>query len=118
MLSTPASLKFDGTAIGITYVDGNLVRAVTRGDGVKGDDVTANVKTIKSVPLKFRGEGYPQEFEVRGEIILPHASFDRMNSEREEIGEQPFANPRNAAAGTLKPAKLVGGSQARPRLLS
>jgi len=95
-------LKFDGTAIGITYVDGNLVRAVTRGDGVKGDDVTANVKTIKSVPLKLRGEGYPQEFEVRGEIILPHASFDRINSEREEIGEQPFANPRNAAAGTLK----------------
>jgi len=65
-------LKFDGTAIGITYVDGNLVRAVTRGDGVKGDDVTANVKTIKSVPLKLRGEGYPQEFEVRGEIILTH----------------------------------------------
>lgn len=95
-------LKFDGTAIGITYVNGELVRAVTRGDGVKGDDVTANVKTIKSVPLKLRGEGFPQEFEVRGEILLPHVSFDRMNAEREEIGEQPFANPRNAAAGTLK----------------
>lgn len=95
-------LKFDGTAIGITYINGVLERAVTRGDGVKGDDVTANVKTIKSIPLKLRGETYPQDFEVRGEIILPHTSFDKMNAEREEIGEQPFANPRNAAAGTLK----------------
>ena len=95
-------LKFDGTAIGITYVNGVIAQAVTRGDGTKGDDVTANVKTIKSIPLKLRGTGYPANFEVRGEIILPHASFDRINAEREEIGESPFANPRNAAAGTLK----------------
>lgn len=95
-------LKFDGTAIGITYVDGELANAVTRGDGVRGDDVTANVKTIRSIPLKLMGDSYPSDFEVRGEIILPHASFNRLNAEREEIGEQPFANPRNAAAGTLK----------------
>jgi len=95
-------LKFDGTAIGLSYENGVLVRATTRGDGVKGDDVTANVKTIKSIPLKLRGEAFPNSFEVRGEIILPHASFNRLNAEREELGEQPFANPRNAAAGTLK----------------
>lgn len=95
-------LKFDGTAIGITYINGMLARAVTRGDGVKGDDVTANVKTIRSVPLTLRGSGFPSEFEVRGEILLPHASFERLNAEREEIGEATFANPRNAAAGTLK----------------
>lgn len=101
-VSYVCELKFDGTAIGITYQNGEMVRAVTRGDGVKGDDVTANVRTIRSIPLKLRGNDFPADFEVRGEIILPHASFNRLNAEREEIGEQPFANPRNAAAGTLK----------------
>jgi DNA ligase (NAD+) len=94
-------LKFDGTSISLTYEKGLLVRAVTRGDGEKGDDVTANVKTIKSIPLKLKGD-YPPEFEIRGEILLPFAVFDSLNKEREDIGEQPFANPRNAASGTLK----------------
>ncbi|MEG1554733.1 MAG: NAD-dependent DNA ligase LigA [Rikenellaceae bacterium] len=95
-------LKFDGTAISLTYVNGSLVRALTRGDGAAGDDVTANVRTIKSIPLSLRGEGYPSEFEIRGEIFMPHASFERLNQEKEDIGETPFANPRNAASGTLK----------------
>ena len=95
-------LKFDGTAISLTYDKGVLTQALTRGDGTVGDDVTANVKTIKSVPLKLKGSDYPDFFEMRGEVIMPHASFERLNSEREQIGEQPFANPRNAAAGTLK----------------
>ncbi|MCX6285667.1 MAG: NAD-dependent DNA ligase LigA [Bacteroidetes bacterium] len=95
-------LKFDGVAIGITYRDGRLVQAVTRGDGVQGDEVTANVKTIRSIPLKLHGEGYPREFEVRGEIILPHSSFEALNLQKEEDGEEPFANPRNAASGSLK----------------
>lgn len=95
-------LKFDGTAISLTYENGALTRAVTRGDGTAGDDVTANVRTIRSIPLRLQGEGYPTFFEIRGEIFLPHASFDRLNAEREEIGEPLFANPRNAAAGTLK----------------
>ncbi|MEI6679918.1 MAG: NAD-dependent DNA ligase LigA [Mariniphaga sp.] len=94
-------LKFDGTSISLTYENGVLVRAVTRGDGEKGDDVTANVKTIKSIPLRLRGD-YPAEFEIRGEILLPFSVFEMLNREREEIGEQPFANPRNAASGTLK----------------
>ncbi len=95
-------LKFDGTAISLTYEDGALRRAVTRGDGRRGDDVTSNVRTIGSVPLRLRGEGYPQLFEIRGEIIMPYASFDRLNREREANGEPLLANPRNAAAGTLK----------------
>ena len=95
-------LKFDGTAISLTYENGALLRAVTRGDGKRGDDVTNNVRTIGSVPLKLRGEGYPSLFEIRGEIIMPYASFDRLNSEREAAGEPLLANPRNAAAGTLK----------------
>ncbi|MCX6281219.1 MAG: NAD-dependent DNA ligase LigA [Bacteroidetes bacterium] len=95
-------LKFDGVAIGLTYVDGRLVQAVTRGDGVQGDDVTANVRTIRSIPLKLQGEGYPREFELRGEIILPHSSFESLNLQKEEDGEEPFANPRNAASGSLK----------------
>jgi DNA ligase (NAD+) len=95
-------LKFDGVAIGLTYKHGILVQAVTRGDGVQGDDVTANVRTIRSIPLRLRGEGYPDEFEIRGEIILPHSSFDLMNKERIENGDEPFANPRNAASGSLK----------------
>lgn len=94
-------LKFDGTAISLTYENGRLVRAVTRGDGESGDDVTANVRTIGSVPLTLTGD-YPSEFEIRGEIFMPYASFDRLNMEREAAGEQLFANPRNAAAGTLK----------------
>ena len=95
-------LKFDGTAISLTYDHGTLTRAVTRGDGVAGDDVTANVRTVRSVPLRLRGSGWPQHFEIRGEILMPYASFDRLNAEREANGEQLFANPRNAAAGTLK----------------
>ena len=95
-------LKFDGTAISLTYQHGQLLRAVTRGDGEQGDDVTANVRTIRSIPLTLTGEGYPDYFEIRGEIIMPYASFDRLNAEREAAGEQLLANPRNAAAGTLK----------------
>ena len=95
-------LKFDGTAISLCYEHGRLLRAVTRGDGRRGDDVTNNVRTIDSVPLKLRGEGYPDIFEIRGEIIMPYASFERLNREREAAGEAPMANPRNAAAGTLK----------------
>ena len=95
-------LKFDGTAISLTYENGALLRAVTRGDGRRGDDVTNNVRTIGSIPLKLRGEDYPALFEIRGEIYMPYASFDRLNSEREAAGEPLLANPRNAAAGTLK----------------
>ena len=95
-------LKFDGTAISLTYEHGALLRAVTRGDGRQGDDVTANIRTIRSVPLRLQGEGWPDYFEIRGEVLMPYASFEKINREREEAGEQLFANPRNAAAGTLK----------------
>ena len=95
-------LKFDGTSISLTYVDGKLERAVTRGDGEKGDDVTANVKTIRSVPLVLSGSNYPAEFEIRGEVLMPWGVFERLNEERAANGEQLFANPRNAASGTLK----------------
>lgn len=95
-------LKFDGTSISLIYEQGRLVRAVTRGDGEKGDVVTANVKTIKSIPLELSGSGWPEKFEIRGEILLPWEAFDRLNAEREMAGEPLFANPRNAAAGTLK----------------
>lgn len=95
-------LKYDGVAIGLTYIDGTLVQAVTRGDGERGDDVTTNVKTIKSIPLKLRGHNYPKEFEIRGEIFMSRNVFDEINKEREEISEALLANPRNAAAGTLK----------------
>lgn len=94
-------LKFDGLSIGLTYTDGKLMQAVTRGDGVQGDDVTINAKTIKSIPLKLKGN-YPDEFEIRGEIFMPRKAFDQINKEREEIGETPLANPRNAASGTMK----------------
>jgi len=94
-------LKYDGTSISLTYEDGVLVRAVTRGDGEKGDDVTTNVKTIKSIPLRLHGN-YPASFEIRGEILMPWSVFDELNHEREEQEEQLFANPRNAASGTLK----------------
>ncbi len=94
-------LKFDGTSISLTYEEGRLVRAVTRGDGVRGDDVTTNVKTIRSIPLVLHGD-YPSRFEIRGEILMPWESFERLNQEREAREEPLFANPRNAAAGTLK----------------
>jgi DNA ligase (NAD+) len=95
-------LKYDGVAIGLRYENGKLIQAVTRGDGVQGDDVTNNVRTIKSIPLKLRGNTYPDKFEIRGEVMLPHASFDKMNEAREENGETLYANPRNAASGSLK----------------
>lgn len=94
-------LKYDGTSISLTYKDGLLQRAVTRGDGEKGDDVTANVKTIRSIPLRLHGN-YPENFEIRGEILMPWSVFDELNKEREAQEEQLFANPRNAASGTLK----------------
>lgn len=95
-------LKFDGTAICLTYRHGKLLRALTRGDGVKGDDVTENARHIPSIPKELKGYGYPEEFEIRGEILMPYESFDRLNRER-EIQEEPlFANPRNAASGSLK----------------
>ena len=95
-------LKFDGSSISLTYEKGKLVRAVTRGDGVKGDDVTRNVRTIKSIPLQLRGNDFPDEFEIRGEIVMPFAVFNELNAELELAGEQLLANPRNTAAGTLK----------------
>jgi len=95
-------LKFDGVAIGLTYQNGKLLRAVTRGDGVRGDDVTTNVRTIRSIPLSLMGNNFPDKFEIRGEIILDKKTFERINAERADIGETPFANPRNSAAGTLK----------------
>ncbi len=96
-------MKYDGLSISLTYEQGRLVQAVTRGDGVQGDDVTANVKTIRSIPLVLQpGLGWPDTFEIRGEILMPWQSFHRLNAEREETGEQSFANPRNAASGTLK----------------
>ncbi len=95
-------LKYDGLSISLTYQDGRLVRAVTRGDGVKGDDVTNNVKTIRSIPLVLPSNNYPREFEIRGEILMPWAVFERLNKEREAAEEPLFANPRNAASGTLK----------------
>ena len=94
-------LKYDGVAIGIRYENGQLTRAVTRGDGEKGEDVTNNVRTIRSVPLKLKGD-FPEDFEIRGEIYMPQKQFQKLNAEREEIGETPFANPRNTASGTLK----------------
>ncbi|MEI8114931.1 MAG: NAD-dependent DNA ligase LigA [Bacteroidia bacterium] len=98
-------LKFDGTSVSLRYRNGVLEKAITRGDGTFGDDVTNNVRTIRSIPLKLKGTGYPEEFEIRGEILLPFSEFDRINQEREEEGEQLFANVRNAASGTLKSQK-------------
>lgn len=95
-------LKYDGTSISLRYEDGRLVRAVTRGDGEKGDDVTENVRTISSIPLVLQGSGYPEVFEIRGEILMPWSVFNELNVERVENGLPPFANPRNAASGTLK----------------
>ncbi len=95
-------MKYDGLSISLIYEHGRLVRALTRGDGVQGDDVTENVKTIRCIPLKLTGEGYPDDFEIRGEILMPWSSFEKLNKEREEREEPLFANPRNAASGTLK----------------
>ncbi len=95
-------MKYDGLSISLTYVDGQLTQAVTRGDGTRGDDVTSNVKTIRAIPLVLPGKGYPHEFEIRGEILMPWVSFEKLNKEREEAEEPLFANPRNAASGTLK----------------
>ena len=106
-------LKYDGVAIALTYRHGQLMQAVTRGDGINGDDVTANVRTIRTIPLTLHGN-YPDEFEIRGEIIMPHSVFAELNSQREEAGETPFANPRNATAGTIK--LLNSAEVARRRL--
>lgn len=95
-------MKYDGLSISLTYEHGKLIRAVTRGDGVQGDDVTNNVRTINSIPLQLSGDNYMDSFEIRGEILLPWDNFQRLNAEREDTGEMPFANPRNAASGTLK----------------
>lgn len=95
-------LKYDGVAIGISYKNGKIDRAVTRGDGVQGDDITTNVKTIRSIPLKLKGNDYPDEFEIRGEIFFPKDVFEELNRDREEIGEDLYANARNTASGTLK----------------
>ena len=106
-------LKFDGVAIGLTYENGIFQKAVTRGDGVQGDDVTTNVRTIRSIPLKLRGDNFPDEFEIRGEILMPHSSFEKINSTiRKEMEEDGYSgdeislrllkNPRNAASGTIK----------------
>ena len=106
-------MKYDGLSISLTYVDAQLVRGVTRGDGIHGDDVTANVKTIRCIPLVLPGTGYPHEFEIRGEILMPWKVFERLNAEREAAEEPLFANPRNAASGTLKSqnSRLVASRQ-------
>ena len=100
-LEYTCELKYDGASISITYENGQLTKAVTRGDGFQGDDVTNNIKTIKSVPLKLKGD-YPKKFDIRGEIILPFAGFEKMNQDLIEIGETPYSNPRNTASGSLK----------------
>jgi DNA ligase (NAD+) len=92
-------LKYDGVAVALSYRNGELFRALTRGDGTRGDDVTHNIRTIRSIPLKLAGTRIPGEFEIRGEVILPREGFLEMNRKREEAGELPFANPRNAASG-------------------
>lgn len=101
-LSYVCELKYDGASISITYIDGKLHRALTRGDGFQGDDVTNNIKTIKTVPKKLKGADYPYKFDIRGEIILPFAGFEKMNKDLIEIGETPYSNPRNTASGSLK----------------
>ena len=98
-------LKFDGTSISLTYEDGRLVQAVTRGDGVRGDDVTDNVKTIRSIPLRLSGEGYPRRFEIRGEILMPWTVFEELNREREQR-EEPLANPAQCGFGYAQVAEL------------
>ena len=100
--SVVGEMKFDGTSISLIYEHGRLVRAVTRGDGERGDIVTENIKTIRSIPLQLQGSGWPDFFEIRGEILMPWSAFDRLNQDRAFNEEPLFANPRNAAAGTLK----------------
>lgn len=100
-LQYTCELKYDGASISISYENGKLVQALTRGDGFQGDEVTNNIKTIKSIPIKLKGN-YPEKFDIRGEIILPHAGFEKMNQELIEIGETPYSNPRNTASGSLK----------------
>jgi len=95
-------LKYDGASISLTYENGKLLRAVTRGDGMQGDDVTHNIKTINSIPLQLQGNDYPQRFDIRGEIVMPFAGFNKLNSQRIANGEEPYANPRNTASGSLK----------------
>ncbi|MEE0910373.1 MAG: NAD-dependent DNA ligase LigA, partial [Bacteroidales bacterium] len=95
-------LKYDGVAVSLLYENGRFVRALTRGNGLVGDDVSDNIRTIKSIPLELYGENIPQRFEIRGEVIYPHKSFEEFNKKRIENGEEPFANPRNAASGSLK----------------
>lgn len=107
-------LKFDGSSISLSYENGKLVRGVTRGDGEKGDDVTANVKTIKSIPLTLNGNDFPPSFEIRGEILLPFAEFDKLNKQRQEAGDELYANVRNTAAGSLK---LINSSEVAKRNL-
>jgi len=101
-LSYVCELKYDGVAVALTYINGSLSRALTRGDGTRGDDVTSNIRTIRSIPLRLHGEDYPDQFEIRGEVIIPLAEFAEMNRKREEEGEPLFANPRNSASGSLK----------------
>ena len=101
IVSYTCELKYDGASISITYENGRLMKAVTRGDGVQGDNVTANIKTIRSVPLQLQGD-FPSKFDIRGEIVLPYDGFNKMNEERIEIGEEPYRNPRNTASGSLK----------------
>jgi len=101
-LEFTCELKYDGASISITYENGKLIRAVTRGDGFQGDEVTNNIKTIKSIPLQLKGTNYPSKFDIRGEIILPFAGFEKMNQDLIEIGESPYSNPRNTASGSLK----------------
>ena len=111
-------LKYDGVAIGIRYQNGELVRAVTRGDGEKGEDITANVKTIRTIPLILQPGDYPDEFEIRGEIFFPLDKFMEMNKLREEAQESIFANPRNSASGTLKLQDSKVVAERKIRLLS
>src|SRR5437764_6419637 len=108
-----AEMKIDGLSIALTYEEGRLIRGATRGDGVRGEDVTMNVRTIRAIPLRLRG-GPSGRIEIRGEVYLPRASFERMNREREDAGEPPFMNPRNAAAGTMR--NLDPGLVAQRRL--
>ena len=107
-------LKYDGASVSLIYRNGELLRAVTRGDGTQGDDVTANARTIRSIPLRLQGDAHPEEFEIRGEIMMTHAVFNKLNEERIANGETPFANPRNAASGTLK---MQNSAQAAKRSL-
>ncbi len=97
-----SELKYDGVAVSLNYRNGKLYRALTRGNGLVGDDITDNIRTIRTIPLELRGEGYPDDFHIRGEVVFPHSAFEKHNQERIERGEEPFANPRNAASGSMK----------------